>query len=134
MIDDQLARLRTRLHTKSPGSEVTLTPMGNGGALIKVSQVQLPQGWNRLAADILFVAPPGYPSAAPDCFWVEPGGLRLTGDRTPQASNDSNPIPGDVQPGRSTTWFSWHVQGWNPNKNSLSGYYQLILDRLVPAR
>jgi hypothetical protein len=133
MIAEQFAELKKRLAEKSAASDVTLTLMGNGGALIKITQVDL-EGWNRQKADVLFVAPPGYPNAAPDCFWVEPAGLRLAGGGTPQSSNDANPIPGDAQPGRSTTWFSWHVQGWNPNKNSLYGYYQLILDRLRPAR
>ena len=133
MIAQQFAELKKRLAEKSAASDVTLTLMSNGGALIKITQVDL-DGWNRQKADVLFVAPPGYPNAAPDCFWVEPAGLRLAGGGTPQSSNDSNPIPGDAQPGRSTTWFSWHVQGWNPNKNSLYGYYQLILDRLRPAR
>jgi hypothetical protein len=134
MITKQFSDLEERISKKSPASAVMLTPMSNGGAIIRVTQVDLVEGWNRPKADILFVAPPGYPSAAPDCFWVEPGGLRLANGATPQASNDSNPIPGDPQQGRSTTWFSWHVQGWNPNKNSLCGYYQLIIDRLQPAR
>ena len=134
MIADQLADLKQRLAHKSPTSEVTLTSLSNGGALIKITKVNLIEGWNRPEADILFVAPPGYPGAAPDCFWVEPAGLRLANGSTPQNSNDSNPIPGDAQPSRSTTWFSWHVQGWTPNKNSLFGFYQLILDRLRPAR
>jgi hypothetical protein len=135
MLDDQFSELTKRLKDKSPDSAVTLTPMGNGASLIKVTQVDLGAGWNRPKGDVLFVAPPGYPNAAPDCFWVEPGGLRLANGGTPQNSNDANPIPGDLLGiGRSTTWFSWHVQGWNPNKNSLLGYYQLIIDRLRPAR
>ncbi|HUZ92066.1 MAG TPA: E2/UBC family protein [Methylocella sp.] len=134
MIEEQFAELKWRLEEKSPESTVTLTPMGNGGSLIKVAQVDLEGGWNRARGDVLFVAPPGYPNAAPDCFWVEPGGLRLANGGTPKNSNDANPIPGDPQSGRSTTWFSWHVKGWNPNKNSLLGFYQLILDRLRPAR
>jgi hypothetical protein len=133
MIEAQFAELKSRVEAKSANSQITLTPMGNGGALIQITKVPL-AGWNRPSADILFVAPPGYPSAAPDCFWVQPGGLRLANGDTPQSSNDANPIPGDIQPGRSTTWFSWHVQGWNPNRNSLTSFYQLILDRLKPAR
>lgn len=34
--------------------------------------VSLPAGWNRQVSGILFLAPPGYPAAQPDCFWVEP--------------------------------------------------------------
>jgi hypothetical protein len=134
MIADQFSTLKQRLSEKSPESSVTMTPMSNGGSLIKVTEVDLGAGWNRSKCDVLFVAPPGYPNAAPDCFWVEPAGLRLANGGTPQNTNDSNPIPGDNQAGRSTTWFSWHVQGWNPIKNSLVGFYQLIIDRLRPAR
>ncbi|WP_207004741.1 E2/UBC family protein [Trinickia mobilis] len=134
MIEQQLEELRERLRQKSPNTVVESQQMPNGGALIKVSNVDLNGGWNRPTAEVLFVAPPGYPGAAPDCFWVEPGGLRLANGATPQASNDGNPIPGDPMAGRSTTWFSWHVQGWNPNVNTLAGFYQLILDRLRPAR
>ena len=134
MISDQFAKLKEKLVEKSPASEVTLTNMSNGGMLIKISTVDLGVGWNRTEADVLFVAPPGYPNAAPDCFWVEPAGLRLPDGRTPQNCNDANPIPGDPQPGRQTTWFSWHVQGWHPNKNTLIDFYQLIINRLRPAR
>lgn len=134
MIDEQFKRLCDRVGAKSPNSVVTKTDMGNGGFLITVTEVNIGPGWNRDKATVLFVAPPGYPSAAPDCFWVEPGALRLESGATPNASNDGNPIPGDTVPARFTTWFSWHVQAWNPNSDSLLGYYQRILDRLLPAR
>jgi hypothetical protein len=134
MIEKQFEDLKRRLHERSPVSEVSLTPLTNGGALIKITEVDLGAGWNRTKATALFSAPPGYPNAAPDCFWVEPHELRLANGATPQNTNDSNPIPGDSQPGRRTTWFSWHVQGWNPNTGSLWTYYCVILDRLRPAR
>ena len=134
MIAGQFANLQAQLRERNAASESVLIPLANGGALIRVAQVALGPGWNRPTADVLFVAPPGYPSAAPDCFWVEPTGLRLANGATPQNSNDSNPIPGDNDPARRTTWFSWHVQGWNPNTNSLWTYYRIILERLRPAR
>lgn len=134
MIEQQFKELRSQLEDRSPSSDATLTPLPNGGALIKITRVDLGHGWNRQTADVFFVAPPGYPNAAPDCFWVEPRPMRLKSGATPQNSNDSNPIPGDNEPDRRTTWFSWHVQGWNPNTNSLWTYYLVILDRLRPAR
>ena len=109
------------------------SPMPNGAYLVTIQNVPLPVGWNRQAATILFVIPPGYPAAQPDCFWVEPGGLRLQNGGTPQASNDANPIPGETA-FRNTTWFSWHLQSWNPNKDSLVTYFQVIKKRLDPAR
>lgn len=134
MFEDQFKQLKEWITKKSPDSVVTSTDMPNGGKLIKVTNLNIGLGWNRATTDMLFVAPPGYPSSTPDCFWVEPSQLRLAGGATPQASNDANPIPGDIDPNRSTTWFSWHVAGWNPNKDSLVGYFNLILDRLRPAR
>src|SRR5690242_1144603 len=92
------------LRRSKGGADPSATALPNGGTLIKVPNVEV-EGWNRPQVDILFVAPPGYPAAQPDCFWVTPGGFRLRDGGTPQASNDANPIPGDSEPGRSTTWF-----------------------------
>lgn len=133
MVEDQFADLKKRITDSNPTSEVTITALPGGSKLIKVTGIEI-AGWNRPTADIIFVAPAGYPGAAPDCFWVEPNGLRVGEAGTPQASNDSNGIPGDIVQNRSTTWFSWHVQNWNPNKDSLYSYFLVILDRLRPAR
>lgn len=132
MIDRQLEELRAFCLCEGAG-EPTHTKMPNGGTLIRVPGVGV-EGWNRPSVDVLFVAPPGYPAAQPDCFWVEPSGLRLAGGATPHASNDGNPIPSDVLPGRTTTWFSWHVQSWDPNRDNLKKYFKIILSRLSPAR
>lgn len=113
--------------------DVSSMPLPNGANLIIVRGFKLPVGWNREIATILFVAPPGYPSSQPDCFWVEPGNFRLANGNTPQASNDGNPIPGEPMP-RNTTWFSWHLQSWNPNRDSLSTYFNVIKQRLDPPR
>lgn len=133
-MDKQLADLRDRVKLKFPDSEFSATPLPNGGVLISIDNVPLDDDWNRRQTKVLFVQPPGYPGAAPDCFWAEPAALRLKNGGTPQNTNDSNPIPGDPQPGRSVTWFSWHVQAWNPSSDQLTKFFQLILDRLKPAR
>ncbi len=133
MVEDQFADLKKRVAEFSPASDVTMTALPGGSALIKVTGIAI-EGWNRPTADILFVAPVGYPGAVPDCFWVEPNGIRVGEAGTPQNSNDSNAIPSDVVPNRSTTWFSWHMQGWNPNKDRLYSFFLVILDRLRPAR
>lgn len=132
MIREQLDRLRE--HCREHGfDEPNVTELPNGGVLVKIAGVKV-EGWNRTTADLIFVAPPGYPAAQPDCFWVEPNGFRLESGATPQAANDGNPIPGDVVVGRSTTWFSWHVQSWNPSRDSLITYFKVVLNRLTPAR
>lgn len=98
----------------------------SGAHLVTVPNTKLPPGWNHREVTVLFVVPPGYPAAQPDCFWAEPVGLRLADGRTPQGSNDSNPIP---EVGPRGTWFSWHVQHWNPNTDTLVRYLNVILKR-----
>jgi hypothetical protein len=111
--------------------EATVTPQPSGAYLIEVHNYRMPPGWNRDVVTIIFLAPPGYPAAQPDCFWIEPGGIRLANGSTPQGSNDSNPIPGI---GPRGTWFSWHLQQWDANRDSLVRYLKVIKQRLCPAR
>lgn len=132
VMDQHLQELE-KFCQRAMGSTVTSQRLSNGGVLVSVDDVPTGGGWNRTKVKVLFVAPPGYPAAQPDCFWVEPGGLRLEGGATPQASNDANPIPGDVQQ-RHTTWFSWHLQSWDPSSDSLLKYFNVIQSRLTPAR
>jgi hypothetical protein len=122
IVAEQLALLRKNY------PEASATPLATGAHLITIPNVAIPAGWDRQITTILFVAPPGYPAAQPDCFWVEPGQMRLANQGTPQGSNDSNPIPA-VVPLRQLTWFSWHVQSWNPNTDSLRTYLKVIVKR-----
>lgn len=131
MIEEELELLPCA----ADGRKSTAHPLPNGSHLICVYGVKLPTGWNRAETDVLFVAPPGFPAAQPDCFWVAPSNFRLANDGTPQASNDANPIPGDdTQEPRPTTWFSWHLQGWNPNEDGLVRYFRAIMNRLQDVR
>jgi hypothetical protein len=128
LLEHQLRDLQNRY------KGATATPLPNGAFLIEVPNFPLdPTAWNRSTTSILFFAPPGYPAAPPDCFWAAPSGLRLKGEGTPKNTNDSNPIPG-LAPPRPTTWFSWHVQGWDPNSNSLVTYMSVIKTRLSLAQ
>lgn len=115
-----------------PDAVATLQP--SGGYVIEVRRYHLPPGWNRSFVTVVFFAPPGYPAAQPDCFWVEseePGPIRLANGATPEGSNDSNPIPGV---GPRGTWFSWHLQSWNPNRDTLVSYFNVIKQRLSLVR
>lgn len=122
IVEQQLAFLR------QIQADASATPLPTGAHLITIPEVKLPDGWNRPTANVLFLTPPGYPSAQPDCFWVEPGQFRLANQGTPHGSNDSNPIPG-LAPARQFTWFSWHLQSWNPNRDSLITYFNVIMKR-----
>jgi len=116
------------LREKFPAAE--LLPMASGAALVHIPAVRLPSGWNRSATSIWFVAPVGYPAAKPDCFWAD-SGLCLQNGAAPNATNQT-PIP--ERGGAALTWFSWHVGKWDPIRDSLLKYTQVILNRLDPAR
>lgn len=100
----------------------------SGARLIEIPNVPLKHGWNRTHVNVFFLAPVGYPGAQPDCFWTDQPCLRVA-DRPdpPQNSNDQNPIP---EEGMRGTWFSWHLQQWNPNRDSLLTYMNVIQQRL----
>lgn len=125
IIEQQLLDLRVEF------PDARATKVASGGHLIELPGYKLGDGWNAKAISIIFLAPPGYPAAQPDCFWIEPGGFRLASGAVPQNSSDGNPIPGV---GPRGTWFSWHLQQWNPNRDSLMTYVNAIERRLHPAR
>jgi hypothetical protein len=111
--------------------QASVNPVPSGAYLIEIPNFKMPPGWNRDIVTIVFLAPPGYPGAQPDCFWVEPAPVRLQNGATPQNTNDTNLIPGVGQRG---TWFSWHVSSWDANRDSLIRYMNVIMMRLKPAR
>ena len=132
MISQQFLELQSYLQEfKHQGAEIQRR--ADGSYLITIKGVQLPAGWNPRQVDVLFVAPPGYPAARPDCFWVSPP-VRLSNGAIPQNASEGTPLPYDVNPARRLTWFSWHLQMWDPNRDRLEQFYRAILQRLNPAR
>lgn len=131
-IDTEFAELAAYLKSER-GLDTQLQRLGTGGYLVTVKNVPIGPGWIRAATDVLFLAPPGYPAARPDCFWVSPQ-LRRAGGAMPQNCNDGTIIPGDTVSGRALTWFSWHLQTWDPNKDKLVTFYKAVMKRLIPAR
>lgn len=112
--------------------DATLTMLPSGAALITVPAVSLPTGWSKPTSSIRFIAPVGYPSAVPDCFWADKD-LRLAENRMPQNASADNPVPELNLPG---LWFSWHVQAnnWNPNRDNLLSYLATIMARFGERR
>ena len=79
---------------------------------------------------IRFLVPPGYPFAQLDCFWADPD-LLLAHGATPQNAA-LNVIPETLQQGM---WFSWHLESaWNPNRDTLSTWMNVVIDRLRQVR
>jgi hypothetical protein len=124
ILDRQLEELR---RVYPAGVETRSLP--SGVVLVELKSVGLPSGWNKASTCIRFLLPVGYPFAAPDCFWAD-NDLRLASGTPPQATN-FQPIPEANLPG---LWFSWHVQGWNPNRSSLVTYAKVIEQRLKEIR
>lgn len=110
-----------------PGAGAEKLP--SGAWLITIPGFRIGPGWNQNQTTVRFLAPVGYPYAKPDCFWVDQA-LRLGSGGMPQSSNISA-IP---ETGITGVWFSWHVQTWNPNTDSLLNWVAVISDRLRVAR
>lgn len=80
--------------------------------------------WNIDCVDLLITTHPTYPNAKLDMFWLDPPlKLKSTGG-DPQSTN----IEGKC--GRSCQRFSWHVNQWNPARDNLITYLDVVNDRL----
>ena len=125
----------------------------HGAHLIIVPAFLLPPGYNCTIATVLFVAPPGFPAAQPDHFFthtgpdeleLDPPVLELRSDSDgswmerywkPKCTNSHNTPPGFPQwHGEGLLWWSWHLQHWDPNRDTLMTYMNVIRSRLKPAR
>jgi hypothetical protein len=116
-----------QLTLSCPGA--TWKQVGDGSLVITIPDVELPDGWNAKKTTVRFVAPVGYPVSRPDCFWADPT-LRLTSGAVP-ANTGQNPLPDGPS---SQLWFSWHVQRWSPNHDTLLTYFRAIKNRFREAR
>lgn len=115
---------------------------GKYNDLVIVPSFRLPSGWLAEKQDegcepanictVLFLRSPGFPAAKPDHFWVDLR-LRLKDLSVPTYANYGNEIHGFPQ-WTGLTWFSWHLQMWDPNRSSLYTFLKCIHQRLKPAR
>jgi hypothetical protein len=124
LLEEQIEILRSHY------PDVAVRNLPSGAALIVLPNVPLIEGWSKKSTAVMFLAPVGYPHAKPDCFWTE-GDLRLA-NGVPPASTGPNPIP-EVNE-RGYLWFSWHTAQWNPNRDSLVTYVNVIKNRLREIR
>ena len=105
----------------------TLTGNPDGSWTVEVRDILLDsQRWNQVSTTIRFLLPVGYPAARPDCFFADPG-LRLLAGGMPQGAN-VQPLP---HSGESLLWFSWHVDYWNPARDSILTYIRVVQVRLA---
>lgn len=103
--------------------------LSDGSHVITVPGISLPEGWSAPNTTAKFVVLAAYPHAKPDCFWVDPS-LRLKNNAQPQNTNIQQ-IPGT---NHVWLWFSWHATQWNPNRDTLTTYVNVIRERLGKPR
>ena len=125
LLEEQIEILRSHYPKVEPRA------LPSGAVLITIPDMPLPTGWSKDSATIRFLAPVGYPHAKPDCFWSD-GDLRLADNSVPQATG-FNPIP-EAPEFLPLVWFSWHTAQWNPNRDSLLTYLNVIRNRLKEIR
>lgn len=117
------------LQAEHPQAE--MNPLSDGSFLIVVPSIKLSTAWSKPTVVVKFVAPVGYPFGRPDCFWTDHD-LRLSNGSPPQCTGP-NPIP-NFNAATPHLWFSWHLQGWNPNSDNLLTYLHVIKCRFNEAR
>lgn len=78
-------------------------------------QFPLPEGWNREATELIIIIPPGYPTTAPDNFFVR-NGLRLKTGQMPGNYSENQSVLGG-----SWAQFSFHAERWNPSSDIRDG-------------
>lgn len=123
LIEKQFAPLRELV------SAAELRQLPSGAFLVIVPGCELPSGWSKPRTDVKFIAPVGYPHARPDCFWIDPEVRIANGGMPMNAGLNALPEIGTPQ-----LWFSWHLQNWNPNRDTLMTYFRVIEQRLNQAR
>lgn len=127
---------------KSRWPQAHIAPGKHGDGLVTIPGYELPSGWLCETLDgadlepatictVLFRKPCGFPAAKPDHFWVD-SRLRLADRSIPEYANYGNTIHG-FEWWKDLTWFSWHLQMWDPNRDTLYSFVNAIRMRLKPA-
>lgn len=84
----------------------------------------LPRGiWSRDTVDLLVITHPSYPNAKMDMFWVDPA-ITLKNGSQPKSVSSLGKC--------NRTWqqFSWHVSTWNPARDNVITYLDVVNERL----
>lgn len=123
-VNVQLEQLRQRF------SEADVRPGASDTMLVTVPNVRLPEGWSKPSTTVHFVIPSGYPYAHLDCFWAD-ADLKLANGAVPQNTGQV-PLPGVPE---LLLWFSWHLTTpWDPNRDTLTTWMNVILNRMKEIR
>ena len=109
--------------------EVTEEAGEQGRNLMVFKDYEIPvQIWSRDKVDLLIIIPPPYPNAKLDMFWVMPK-LFLPDGAIPNAAACE-----EIYLGRTWQRFSWHPSTWNPARDDLKTYLEVVNHRLHQRR
>jgi hypothetical protein len=121
---DLLTRQLVELHQRHAEARFEALPEGR---VLIVPDVFIGAAWNPPTVTIRIVVPTGYPHVALDCFYTEPE-LRLASGAEPGNSSIQAVFGGQFR------WFSWHVNGWDPNTGTLDRFVRLCEGRFREER
>ncbi|TDO68416.1 E2/UBC family protein E [Kribbella sp. VKM Ac-2571] len=106
------------------------------GTWLYIEKFTLPRGWNKSTVDILIDVPsatPGYPSVAPQWFWVDHD-LRTDDGRPIGHFFEAGPQGNGEYADKGWGHFCIHIDGWRPadafslgRGHTLLSYANLIL-------
>jgi len=115
---------------RSKWSQSNVESSKYGGYLIIIPSILLPKSYRQTICTVLFVAPPGFPASCPDHFFTDIR-INLIDGSYPMNTVVEGNFPNNIWPawGKSM-WWSWHLQHWNPNHDSLYSYMRVIEQRL----
>lgn len=129
IVDDHFKALQENGSRRQKYSNVSLTAVGNGTFLVRIEGFVLPSGWKPKTTNVYFLIPVGYPIARPDTFWTE---ATVSLESGAPLTNTGNNQPPGVPAGLK--WFSWHPGSWNPNRDNLLTWVEMIRRRFEDRR
>jgi hypothetical protein len=121
---DLLTRQLAELQHRHPDARFETAPEGR---VLVVPDVAIGSAWKPPMVTIRIVVPAGYPHVTLDCFYTE-SDLRLASSAEPMNSSVQAVFGGEFR------WFSWHVNGWDPNSGTLDRYVRSCEGRFREAR
>lgn len=127
--EDHFKALEENGNRRQRYSNASLTPVGNGTLLVKLTGFVLPTGWKPRTTNVYFLIPVGYPVARPDTFWTEADVFLESGAPAMNTGNNQQPgVPSGLK------WFSWHPGSWNANRDNLLTWVEMIRRRFEDRR
>lgn len=147
-IEQRFAPHLERLRRCWPQAWISEEQNKNGQYLVALPGWLLCSGWNATICTVLWLArldccKPDRVGSPLDGFWVDFKELLLADGSLPQYSRGTYPlyfggmsevpIPGFPH-WKDLTYFWWHAQSWDPNRDNIMTHANVIRRRLKPAR